>query len=957
MREAYASLLALSADEGAALETLSQARAELESGDPAALGLDAVDWAAIASKVFTEMATRQYRDQRDREHLRRLVAKHRREAENFERRLERRLEEHEREIEERAHNIRRLQRRNRALEAEISALRRSTSWRLTRPLRAVVRLISDPRGTIAFLRARRAGQPAPGPAAPRPAPKARAPVPDEEGPPPGLEKLSPENAARVREAFDAEYYLECYPDIAASSIDPFGHYMRHGWREERDPSPLFSTAYYLKHNPDVAGSGMNPFVHWVLHGSREKRPALPHHRRLELLEYRPKVSVIVPNYNHAPFLEQRIESILAQTYENIEVLILDDCSTDDSRAIIERYRARHPDRVRTLFNEANSGNVFRQWRKGLENSGGELVWICESDDFCEPDFLEGLVDKFKDHSVEIAFGRIQFSDRNGNLLQGLDQYREGAEPGIWKEPIVRPARRWFAGAFGVNNVIANVGGCVFRRQSLPEHVWREAEGYSILGDWFLYCHLAGGGQIAYEPSSVAYFRQHGGNTSVVAFTSTDYYEEHERLMLLLRRRWGVPDETVEAFYEKVAWQYGRHGLEEKLGSMESYCDKRRLLAQEREQPHILIGFLGFHPGGGEVFPIHLANTLRAQGHLVSMLAIDTSEVNPEMRDALDPAIPVYDATWVEEYGADRFLHDAGVSLIHSHMISVEAFFFERCRIETEIPYLVSLHGSYDYPPLGRERLLRILLGVSHFVYTADKNLEPFRPVPLSERAFTKLGNAVPDDPRPFPKTREELGIAGDAVVYTLVARGIQRKDWRASIAAFRALREAHPERKVHLLLCGTGEETDRYLALHGEDPDITFLGYQSRIHGLYRMSDVALVPTRFAGESYPLCMIQALQTGTPLIATRVGEIPGMMEGPDGPAGILIDYQRDTERFTRSLQEAMAAMLDGSTRDRYARAAREKGKTYSIEEVAREYAALYDRLLREQEAGAGRELVL
>ncbi|MEW6635659.1 MAG: glycosyltransferase family 4 protein, partial [Actinomycetota bacterium] len=355
------------------------------------------------------------------------------------------------------------------------------------------------------------------------------------------------------------------------------------------------------------------------------------------------------------------------------------------------------------------------------------------------------------------------------------------------------------------------------------------------------------------------------------------------------------------------------------------------------------------------FPIHLANTLRAQGHLVSMLAIDTSEVNPEMRDALDPAIPVYDATWVEEYGADRFLHDAGVSLIHSHMISVEAFFFERCRIETEIPYLVSLHGSYDYPPLGRERLLRILLGVSHFVYTADKNLEPFRPVPLSKKAFTKLGNAMPEDPRPFPKTREELGIAGDAVVYTLVARGIQRKGWRASIAAFRALRESHPERKMHLLLCGTGEETDRYLALHGEDPDITFLGYQSRIHGLYRMSDVALVPTRFAGESYPLCMIQALQTGTPLIATRVGEIPGMMEGHDGPAGILIDYQRDTERFTRSLQEAMAAMLDGSTRQRYARAAREKGKTYSIEEVAREYTALYDRLLREQEAGRERVL--
>ncbi|QYJ16098.1 hypothetical protein Rxycam_01929 [Rubrobacter xylanophilus DSM 9941] len=183
VREAYAALLALSADEGdaAALEALSRARAELEAGEPAALGLDAVDWADIASRVFTEMATRQYRDRRDREHLQRLVAKHRREAENLERRLERLLEEHKREAEARSHNIRRLQKRNRELEAEVSALRRSTSWRLTRPLRAAVRLLTDPRGTIAFLRAGRARRPAASPqAASPPPPKAETPPPDEE---------------------------------------------------------------------------------------------------------------------------------------------------------------------------------------------------------------------------------------------------------------------------------------------------------------------------------------------------------------------------------------------------------------------------------------------------------------------------------------------------------------------------------------------------------------------------------------------------------------------------------------------------------------------------------------------------------------------------------------------------------------------------------------------------------
>ena len=55
----------------------------------------------------------------------------------------------------------------------------------------------------------------------------------------------------------------------------------------------------------------------------------------------PTVSVIVPNYCHAPYLEQRIESILQQTFQDFELILLDDCSTDGSREILERYR-NHP---------------------------------------------------------------------------------------------------------------------------------------------------------------------------------------------------------------------------------------------------------------------------------------------------------------------------------------------------------------------------------------------------------------------------------------------------------------------------------------------------------------------------------------------------------------------------------------------------------------------------------------
>ncbi|WP_162924573.1 glycosyltransferase [Rubrobacter indicoceani] len=944
LRDVYASLLELSKNvsDAGALETLTQLKEEfdLSRSDP----VDA---------TFEEISRRQQREQMNVEHLQRLVADLQKRAAEYEElslpatdeaaisELESQYAELESQLAKERKQTAALVTQRAGLKAQIETLRGELGARgglglnPTRLRRTARRLVSDPASVLRAVRRLRPVSPA----------KAENPTSPNE-PLPGAANLSEEELERVRRAFDEGFYLTAYPDVAAGEEDPFRHYMRVGWKGGRNPTPRFSTRYYLQTNPDIAQAGINPFAHWVLHGYRNKRPTVPFARRLELLDYAPKVSVIVPNYNHARFLGRRLDSILDQTYRNIEVLVLDDRSTDNSRKVIEEYQEKHPDRIRTLFNEQNSGNVFRQWRRGVEASEGELVWICESDDFCEEDFLEGLVEKFRDRSVNLAFGRIQFADRNGDLLQGMDQYRETAEPGIWAEKTSRPAREWFTNGFGVNNVVANVGGCVFRRQTLPDSVWDEAGNYSVLGDWFLYIHLAGGGKIAYEPASVAYFRQHGGNTSVAAFKTEGFYREHERLMSLLRRRWDVPERTVRAFQEKIAFQYGRFGLEEKFGKpLTEYCDPERLMAVAPTEKHYLIAFLGFHSGGGEVFPLHLANELRAQGRLVSMLAMDLSDVQPEMHDALDPAIPVYDSSWVREYGADEFLTGAGVSLVHSHIIAVEAFFFEECEITRSVPYLVTLHGSYDSAALSRERLFRIVLNTNHFVYTAEKNLAPFRRLPLSDDIFTKLTNALPDDPHPFPKSREELGIAEDAVVFTLVARGIRRKGWRASIAAFQKLRDAGPPGAVHLLLCGDGEEKERQEALHGRDRDITFLGYQSRIDGLYRLSDVALVPTRFAGESYPLCITQALQTGTPVISTKIGEIESMMDGTDGPGGILLDYERDTGLYIERLEEAMSRMMDGETREKYARLAGRKGETFSMEKVAKDYVRLYEELVR------------
>ena len=134
---------------------------------------------------------------------------------------------------------------------------------------------------------------------------------------------------------------------------------------------------------------------------------------MDKISVNPLVSVIVPNYNHARFLDERMESILGQTYQNFEVIILDDVSTDNSREVIEKYR-NDPRVSQIVYNDENSGSPFKQWNKGFRLAEGELVWIAESDDSCERMMLERLVHCFEEYpDLSYAFAHSVSVDENG----------------------------------------------------------------------------------------------------------------------------------------------------------------------------------------------------------------------------------------------------------------------------------------------------------------------------------------------------------------------------------------------------------------------------------------------------------------------------------------------------------------------------------------------------------------
>ena len=125
------------------------------------------------------------------------------------------------------------------------------------------------------------------------------------------------------------------------------------------------------------------------------------------------MSVIVPNYNHARYLPERLDSIFSQTFKDFEVIILDDASTDNSIEVIERYKDRAD--VRIVRNEQNTGSPFPQWLKGFDLARADILWIAESDDMSDPKFLETLLPAFEKPDVKLAYADSYVIDENSKV--------------------------------------------------------------------------------------------------------------------------------------------------------------------------------------------------------------------------------------------------------------------------------------------------------------------------------------------------------------------------------------------------------------------------------------------------------------------------------------------------------------------------------------------------------------
>jgi len=213
-------------------------------------------------------------------------------------------------------------------------------------------------------------------------------------------------------------------------------------------------------------------------------------------------SVVIPCYNYGRFVASAIESALAQTHPFRSVIVVDDGSTDNSRAIIEGYG----DRVRSVF-KANGGHASAL-NAGFEEADGDVVFLLDADDELRPEAVETVLAAWRPETVLLQ-SRPSLMDRDGRDIPGT-------VPGPWaeldegdlREPMLRT---------GVVHVTVT-SGLVFSRDAIERVLPIPEERFAQGADGYLTRAVAFQGRIQALDSSLSRYRRHGENDSELGIT-------------------------------------------------------------------------------------------------------------------------------------------------------------------------------------------------------------------------------------------------------------------------------------------------------------------------------------------------------------------------------------------------------------------------------------------------------
>lgn len=642
------------------------------------------------------------------------------------------------------------------------------------------------------------------------------------------------------------------------------------------------------------------------------------------------VSVIIPNYNHAEYLPQRIESILNQTRLPDEIFFLDDASEDDSVAIAKRYAAKSPIPFTIVKNEVNSGSTFKQWLKGFSLVTGDLVWIAESDDWCETDFLERLIPEFYDEDVKLAFCQSAIAGATGEIYApDYTGYTDEISRTRWLSHYSISSAKEIAVALSQKNTIPNASAVLFRSPELRE-VTLSLLKYRLCGDWWFYLWRIQDGKISFIPKSLNYHRRHPKTVTHNIEKENRSIEEALLVKAELFERECLPYNSICRSLAWTIYEYNRLGRLHSLERSElmQNPDMEGVLSRigRNFEPisrnggiRVLIILPDMEVGGGQIAAIRLANAM-ATDNTVFLVNARPDRYDSSLEETVDSRVLFLEGTlgqsqWAtdREQGAPTHNNLAEgqarlsvlinlakfhrIEVIHTHVWWADRLGFRLAKA-MNIPWVIHMHGSYEdliynptIDPEFSKLLAPLMQTVAGVIYGSTKNLEVFErhrefKLPKLVKIFNGFdASQVPD--MKFHPSPKQKGI----MKFCLCSRAIPEKGWEQAIKAVLNINclpaEERGYRKAHLALIGGGDFADTLRDRFNSEDCLEFHGQMTQPVNVIKDCDVGLLPSYFISETVPSTVIEYLVCGLPVIATDVGSIPEMLRVGNIEAGLVL----------------------------------------------------------------------
>jgi glycosyltransferase involved in cell wall biosynthesis len=243
----------------------------------------------------------------------------------------------------------------------------------------------------------------------------------------------------------------------------------------------------------------------------------------------PKVSIIIPNYNHAAFLQQRLDSVFNQTYQDFEVILLDDASTDGSVELLKTY-SKHPKVSHFIVNPQNSGSPFKQWKKGIDLAQGDYIWIAESDDYCVLNFLETCVNAMQVNK-RVGLAATGLLELGVDERKAFQPFKTGVYDGV--EMLNQHMLR--------SNSIKNGSSVLFVKQALDVLCLNKLADFGICGDWWLWIGILKNNDLWFQEESLTIYRKHEDAVTHNLIKNPRFYNEVLYILRFISEDKTVPE--------------------------------------------------------------------------------------------------------------------------------------------------------------------------------------------------------------------------------------------------------------------------------------------------------------------------------------------------------------------------------------------------------------------------------